>query len=64
MAQHNGIEEKGDKEEIFDRCFLCGKWWWQSAMRVVRVADLEGYVRKHVCVRCVSDVDGRSCLAH
>ena len=63
MEQNGGYGEKREMEEIYDKCFLCGEWWWRSAMKIVRIADMEGYVPKHVCGKCFHDVNERSCLS-
>jgi len=60
MALNNGNVENREQDEIFDKCYLCGRWWWQRTMKHVRVPDQDGYVRKYVCMECFQDVNERS----
>jgi len=60
MALNNGEAENREKDEIFDKCYLCCRWWWQRGMKHIRVPDQEGFIRKYICAECFTDVNGRS----
>jgi hypothetical protein len=60
MVSNNGKVQKEEADEIFNKCYLCGRWWWQSTMKHVRVPDQDGHVRKYVCMECFRDVNDRS----
>jgi hypothetical protein len=49
--------------DTFDKCYLCGQWWWQRTMRLIRVPDQTGYVEKYVCLECIKEVSERSIKA-
>lgn len=60
MALKTVEEENREEIEVFDKCYLCKKWWWQRTMKHVLVPDQDGCVRKYVCVDCLQEVNDRS----
>jgi hypothetical protein len=63
MGNSEANDSEPGNQDIFDKCYLCGRWWWQRTMKLVNLPDQAGYIGKYVCLECIEEVSQRSIRA-